>query len=313
MSEEQTEQPQVAHDPDEGERSLEKSWRWIVTIGLIIAGIVAGIALSQAVAPQPKIGIVRLYDVIDYYTAPYYLGPLQIAAERNDIAAVVILVDSPGGDATVSEELFYTIASLREEKPVVASIERFGASGAYYAASATNYIYSRPAAQVGSIGVIAYFPEPFPPDEEVLTTGPFKGSGHSVSDFMRDIESVKLAFLTHVYDQRVYVLQNMHTEDRSGVLPPRESIATGQIWAGARAYEIGLIDELGSNQDAIEKAAQLAGVANYEVIDLFMLFVEEDEEFLGFYADDTPDWYEVGPWAELYHLYVMPDDGERDR
>lgn len=308
MAEEHTERTEAVREPAEDERSLEMSWRWIVTVVLAVIGVVAGILLSQLIAPRPKIGIVRLYDVIDYSTAPFYLGPLQTAAERNDIAAVVILVDSPGGDATVSEELFYTIARLREKKPVVASIERFGASGSYYAASASNYIFARPAAQVGSIGVIASFPDERPPDEDILTTGPFKGSGHSVSDFMRDIEAVKLAFLTHVYDQRLYVLQNMHPEDRSGILPPRDSIATGQIWTGARAYEIGLIDELGSNQDAIEKAARLAKVAHYDVIDLYMLFVDEDEEFLGFYADDAPDWYEVGPWAELYHLYILPED-----
>ena len=74
---------------------------------------------------------------------------------------------------------------LRQKKPVVAVIQRIGASGGYYLASASNYIYAHPAAIVGNIGVIALMPEPFPPDEEIATTGPFKGSGSSQVDFLR--------------------------------------------------------------------------------------------------------------------------------
>jgi protease-4 len=304
---EQTQQT-AAQDLDEIERSLQVAWWWIVLVVVIIAGAVVGILLSQAVAPQPKIAIIRLYDIISYSTSPYYLGPLQDAAERKDVAAVVILVDSPGGDATVSEDLFYTVLALRDDKPVVASVERFAASGAYYVASATNYIYARPAAQVGSIGVIAEFPDEYGPNDNILTTGPFKQSGSSKVDFVRDVEAVKETFLTHVYDQRVYTLEHMHPESRRDLLPERDLIATGQIWSGVRAYDIGLVDALGSNRDAIEKAAELAGIANYDVIDLLAAFIGIDEEFEGYSADDAPDWYEVGPWAELYHLYVMPED-----
>jgi protease-4 len=309
MADEQEQTQQAgAQDLDEIERSLQVAWWWIVLAVVIIAGAVVGILLSQAVAPQPKIAIIRLYDIISYSTSPYYLGPLQDAAERKDVAAVVILVDSPGGDATVSEDLFYTVLALRDDKPVVASVERFAASGAYYVASATNYIYARPAAQVGSIGVIAEFPKEYGPDDEVLTTGPFKQSGSSQVDFVRDVEAVKETFLTHVYDQRVYTLEHMHPESRRDLLPERDLIATGQIWSGVRAYDIGLVDALGSNRDAIEKAAELAGVVNYDVIDLLAVFLDLNEEFEGYSADDAPDWYEVGPWAELYHLYVMPED-----
>lgn len=309
MVDEQAQTQQAAStEPDGVSSSLETAWRWIILVVLIVAGGIAGLLLSQAVAPQPQIGIIRLYDEISYSSEHAYLGPLQIAAERSDIKAVVILVDSPGGDATVSEELFYTVLALRNQKPIVASIERFGASGAYYAASAANYIIARPAAQVGSIGVITEFPAEYRPNDTTLTTGPFKSPGQSRVELTRDVEAVKEAFLTHIYDQRTYALQYMHPESRLDVLPDRDIIGSGQIWTGARAYEIGLIDELGSNRAAIEKAAQLAGVAHYDVIDLTYLFLENDEEFMGFYADDAPDWYEVGPWAELYHLYVMPEE-----
>ncbi len=289
------------------ERELAARWRPVLLVAVVLAGLLAGLALSRLVAPAPVIGIVRLYDVIDYYTAPLLLGPLNMAADRRDIVAVVMLVDSPGGDATVSEEMFFTILSLREQKPVVASIERFGASGSYYAASAANFIIARPAAQVGSIGVISSFPTDSPPDEETYTTGPFKGSGRSSVDFMRDVELIKQVFLSHVYDQRSYALEHMHTPSRQEVLPPRDLLATGQVWVGTRAYQIGLVDALGSNEDAILKAAELAGVSHYQVVDLLATYLEQDDEYMGYYLNADGDWYENGPWVELYHLYQLPD------
>lgn len=306
----ETEQQTSPLQLDEFEQSLQNTWQWIVLIGLIALGIIAGVLLSQVFVPKPKVGIVRLYDVIGYDTGPYYLVPLHDAAEESDIAAVVIFVDSPGGDATVSEELFYTIQDLRDKKPVVASIERFGASGSYYAAAAANYIFARPAAQVGSIGVVAGLPTEYRPDEELLTTGPFKGSGNSQIDYTRGVEVIKEAFLTHVYDQRAYALEHMHPESRLDVLPERDLIATGQLWTGSEAYDIGLIDELGSNQDAIRKAAEMAGISNYEVVDLLARFLEmDDEEYTGFSAEEAvPDWYETGPWVKLYHLYTIPEE-----
>lgn len=290
------------------EKGMGKAARWVLLVVLIIAGLLVGQAISRATAPVPKIGIVRLYDVIDYGTAPYYFGPLQMARDRNDVAAVVILVDSPGGYATVSEELFMTIRSLRETKPVVASIEGIGASGSYYAAAAANYIIARPAAYVGSIGVRSVFPEQGTLDEENYTTGPFKDSGFSSADFMRDIELMKDVFLSNVYDQRVYALEHMHDPSRLNVLPPREMVGTGQIWVGTHAYQIGLVDELGSNQDAIDKAAELAGIANYEVVDLFMAFIEEDDQYLGYISNLNSQWYTEGPWVELYYMYYPPED-----
>src|SRR5687767_14104454 len=91
---------------DAMERRMAARWRLVLVMLLALIGLAGGVLTSRAAAPAPKIGIVRLYDRIDYETAPYYFGPLQAAAERRDIAAVVILVDSGGGFATISEELF---------------------------------------------------------------------------------------------------------------------------------------------------------------------------------------------------------------
>lgn len=295
-------------DLDAMERRWAARWRWALVLLLAVFGVAIGAAVSRAAAPAPKIGIVRLYNTIDYETAPYYFGPLQAAAERRDIAAVVILVDSGGGYATLSEELFYTITALREDKPVVASIEGIGASGAYYAASAANYIIARPAADVGSIGVITGgLPEDEPPDEDSYATGPFKGQGASRTDYIRDIELIKQVFLSHVYDQRVHALETMHSPSRVDVLPPREMLATGQLWIGTRAYQIGLIDAVGSNDDAIKKAAELAGISNYDVVDLLAAYLDEDEQYEGYEAfpraENDEGMQTISPIDRVFRLF----------
>ncbi|NDJ55076.1 MAG: S49 family peptidase [Chloroflexi bacterium] len=302
-----------AVDADPIEASLARARTvWGIIAVIILGAIGGGVGLwaSQQVAPQPVIGIVRLYGTIDFFSYADYLGPLHIAAERDDVAAVVILVDSGGGLATVSEELFYTVLDLREDKPVVASIEGVSASGAYYATAPANWMVARPAAIVGSIGVRSGFPPESFPDDETLTTGPFKDVGRSTTDFLRDIDSIALAFSTNIYDQRSWVLENMHEESRLDLLPPVEEVATGQVWTAARAFELGLVDEIGSNLDAIERAAELAGVRNYEVIDLFAEFIElDDTDFAGFSTDrPEPTWYEEGPWPQFYYFYGTDEE-----
>src|SRR5438105_5575576 len=108
--------PTQTDDLDVMERRMAAQWRWVLIVLLVLIGLIVGGVVSHYAAPRPKIGLVYLYNEINYDTEPYYFGPLKAAADRRDIAAVVILVDSPGGYATISEELFYTIRKLRDSK-----------------------------------------------------------------------------------------------------------------------------------------------------------------------------------------------------
>ena len=285
-----------------------------------------GIGVSQTLFPKPKIGVIYVDQVIDSRIMPYFSLPISYAMEHDDIAAVVLVVNSPGGAAFTSEELFFRIAKLREEKPVVASIANLGASGSYYIAVASNYIYAKPAALIGSIGVISGVPGEGRPTEFEATTGPFKGSGTTEVDWIRGMESLKNAFVSHVYEQRIYALEHMHRVSRAGVLPDKDFISTGQVWFAPEAYDIGLVDELGSDLDAIRKAADLAGVANYDIVDLTGLTVFGDPTFLfsstfpvadsqsefGFRARGADSWdlslLEDTLWPNFYHLYLPPGD-----
>ncbi len=307
---------------------IERLERVKVSSGLIavvisITALGLGYAASAAILPTPKIGVIHIDVVIDRSIQPYFTIPLNYAAQNRDVAAVVLLINSPGGGAATSEELFYRVVELRSQKPVVASIDSLAASGAYYTAIGSNYIYAKPAALVGSIGVRADLPQPVPPDETTVLSGPFKGSGNSQIDWIRGMDVIKETFVTNVHDQRLYILENMHDQSRAERLPDKDQLATGQVWIAPVAYDIGLIDALGSNLDAIQKAAELAQVTNYEVIDLTFLTLFGDPTYIGsalppdlstvsfaHWSGDRPnaDYLESGPWPTFEHLYLPPTE-----
>ena len=305
-------------------KDLKVNWPMVLFVTITIVALLGGYFSSSALHPKPIIGVVHIDYEIDYWYQAYFIYPLQYAYQNDDIKAVVLLIDSPGGSAALSEELFYRVLELREEKPVVATIDRLGASGSYYIAAASNYIFSKPAAFVGSIGVISSAPRESRPSERTLTTGPFKGSGASLVDWIRSMDIIKDVFVTNVYDQRLYALEHMHDPSRAHILPDRDLIATGQVWIGPAARDIGLVDEIGSNLDAIAKAAELAHVRNYEVLDLTRYTLLEDETSIFSVSlpegpvpidskiildlEPVDDFIEEGPWQKLYFLYVPPEE-----
>jgi len=298
-------------DIDQMQQQMADRWRWVLLLVIILAGLAIGYLLSRALIHRPTIAIVRLYDQIDYGTSPYFFAPLQQASERDDIAAVVILVDSPGGYSNISEQMFYAVRDVREKKPVVVLVEGTSASGSYYASVGANYIIALPSADIGSIGVIAELPTDTPPDESIYATGPYKGGGNpSNAEYIRDIETIKQVFLANVYDQRTYTLAHMHNPSRAKVLPDRETIATGQVWIAPRAYEMGLIDAIGSDNDAFKKAAELAGISHYVLEDLTAEFLGYDGTYIGSRGPQRNpprnDAARPVPWNQLDRAFPTP-------
>ncbi len=225
---------------------------------LIIAGMVigyAGFALSLGV---PKIGVIKFSGTIEgKETADSFNRMLRFAGENRDIKAVVLEIESPGGGATASEDIYLNVIELRKKKPVVTSIEGIGASGAYFIASASDYIFAKPSSSVGSIGVRAGFPRSVPPDEDTITSGPLKRSGFTQEDFIRDLDIVKEAFLRSVLSQRMEKIKL-----------DKDELSKAGIYIGVEAKRFGLVDELGSTTDAYSKAASIAGLRKYKIMDI---------------------------------------------
>jgi protease-4 len=231
------------------------------------------------------------------------LTQLSYARGDDSIKAVVMYVNSPGGSAAYSEELFLDILNTRKEKPVIATVDLLAASGAYYAAAAADEIYAKPTSSIGSIGVIAVLPGPVFIDEDLLTTGPYKAFGGTRDSFMRQMEISKNAFLEAVRIGR---------GDRLAIEP--EFLSRAEIFSGAQAEAMGLVDGLLSGDEAIQRAAELAGIKNYQVVELWDLALPDEKN-----NDETQEIYRSAVvdsrrlWAApkdlpagLYYRYIVP-------
>lgn len=229
-----------------------------VFLGLCLA---IGLLLGSWAAPAPIVGVIRFDDVIDMETAAAFNRIIEQAQNDPAVAAVVVEIASPGGLATSSESLFYTLLRLRQTKPVVASIDGLAASGGYYMAAAANQIIAPPSAYVGNVGTRGGRPvDPviFP---EELSSGPYKLTGGSRFDQIRQLDLVAQSFVSNVVHQRSNAGANPLQLNAS-------EVAEARIYIGSEALAIGLIDGEGTRQDAIVAAAGLAGVQNYRVLDL---------------------------------------------
>ncbi|MGD2039568.1 MAG: S49 family peptidase [Anaerolineae bacterium] len=233
---------------------------YIKALGLVLLVVVlplaAGYALSLYVYPAPKIAIIPIEGDIWSFTSVYISQALAEARDDPAVHAVVLEIASPGGEVTASENLYYDVLKLREQKPVIASIDELAASGAYYVASAADQIYAKPSSAVGNIGVISLLPEPDYLDEELYTTGPFKLSGGPQESYIRQLEMLKETFLAAILAQR---------SDRLSTTP--ETLSRGEIYLGLQAQQMGLVDETGSREDAIAAAAEMAKLRRFETVD----------------------------------------------
>jgi protease-4 len=230
--------------------------RGIVLLPLIIiTGIFIGYLFFSYTLGTPKVGVIKFEGILDSEVADQINEMLRYAEERRDIKAVVLEVNSPGGFAVPSEDVYLNVLRVRGKKPFITSINDLGASGAYFIASASDYIISKPTSNVGSIGVRADFPEGGFPDEITITTGPLKRTGSVRNDFIRDLEIAKQSFLRSVLSQR-----------GDKITLDENEISKAGIYIGVEAKRFGLVDELGSNTDAYEKAASLAGLRTYEIL-----------------------------------------------
>jgi protease-4 len=182
-------------------------------------------------------------------------------------------------------------------------VDLLAASGAYYAAAAADEIYAKPTSSIGSIGVIAVLPGPVFIDEDLLTTGPYKAFGGTRDSFMRQMEISKNAFLEAVQIGR---------GERLKVEPALLSRA--EIFSGAQAEAMGLVDGLLSGDEAIQRAAELAGIKNYQVVELSELAFPDEKNDEG--AQEIHRSAVVDPrrlWAApndlatgLYYRYIVP-------
>lgn len=261
----------------------------------LILPLVLGLLLS-ALVPRPIVGLIYLDGPIGSLSARNLIAQIAYAREHWEVRSVVLVMNSPGGTAVDTESVYMELARLRQTKPVVTLVEGMAASGAYYLAAGTDAIIAKPSSEVGSIGVISTLPPQPAVFEDLATTGPYKAWGSPPDAALRQLETIKQGFFQAVKLGRGAALR---------VEP--EVLLRGEIWLGTDALRMGLVDELGAQSRAVEKAAQLGRLPQYRVADLRELaglpIVSEDLFFI-----QSPDGKTTSYPREpgLYLLYVPP-------
>jgi len=280
--------------PDENYKLLDaRSIIFFMVIPLVI-----GIIFSSII-PQPKIGLIELKEPIDNKTGKFIVEQIQYAYNHSEIKGVVLVLDCPGGTINDTELIYLELNYLRKKVPVVTMVQGLSASGAYYISMGTDYIYSNPSAMVGNVGVIGQIP-PVPIIlEEVYSTGPYKFWGSARDTYVRQIDMMKRSFLKAVEVGR-----------GERLTASLERVSRGEIYPASEALGYGMVDTLGSQSEAIEKTAQLARIANYQVVNLGELVEEEQFEASGFYeVDENGEITGYPKEPGFYYLYIADFKG----
>ena len=192
---------------------------------------------------------------------------LQSAREDRNIKAVVLRINSPGGSALTSDLIWREVEKTAKEKPVVVSISDVAASGGYYIATPATYIIAQPTSITGSIGVFGTLPNASELAEQWGISS-YTLSTHERSATyspLRPLSDTFRAELTEGIEQTYQTFLERVASGRSMSIESVDAIAQGRVYLAPKALELGLVDEIGTLDDAINKAAELAAIDEFKL------------------------------------------------
>ena len=241
----------------------------------------------------------------DAISSEVFKEEVRKARKNDDIKAVVIRINSPGGSALASEVIWRELEECSKVKPVIASMGEVAASGGYYIAAAADTIVAQPNTITGSIGIFALWfnaqgllNNKLGITTDVVKTGQFSDFG-SLSRKLTDGE--KAIFQNQVeqgYDTFLSRVSSGRNMSKEAVM----EVASGRVWSGVRAQELGLVDVLGGLEDAIKIAATKADIAD----DYRVIYYPESkpwfERFLSQFTNDVQAFYNTKKYGELYPI-----------
>lgn len=211
-------------------------------------------------AAEPRIGVVRIEGpIIDAEEVVAFIRKLR---DDKSVKGVVLRVNSPGGAFGPSQEMYMAVKKLRAVKPVVASFSAVAASGGYYAACPAGRIFANPGTITGSIGVMTQFAnvrdllQKLGIDFESLTTGKLKDAGSPFKPLTDD----QRAYLRGLIDDLNKQFSGDVAKQRKLAKDAIAAIADGRAMTGARAMELGLVDELGGQEEAVDYLKKETGL-----------------------------------------------------
>ena len=232
----------------------------------------------------------------EYIVGKQTVSDLQKLAKDDDVKAVVLRINSPGGSAVASENIWNAISELKEKKPVVVSMGGVAASGGYMMSCNASYVFAEPTTITGSVGIFGLIPNlsglmtdklgitfdkaathRFTTAEQELVMG--KNTQELMQYVQGHVDRGYDRFLTIVAEGRKMSKDSVH------------EVAQGRVWVAADALKVKLVDQLGSLDDAVEKAAQLAKLEKHHAVSFpeekswFEQFMESQSKDKGSYLD----------------------------
>ncbi len=221
---------------------------------------------------------------------------LEKLADDDNVKAVVLRVNSGGGSAYASEQIWRSMELLKKKKPVVVSMGGMAASGGYYISCGSQWIVSEPVTLTGSIGIFGMFPDASGllkdklgvKFDEVKTN---KNSAFGTNS--RPISDEEMSYLNTYIDRGYKLFRQRVADGRKLPVAEVEKVAQGRVWLGQDAFKVKLVDQLGSLDDAVAKAAQLAKLDEYHTSsypglpDFFEQLMEGTNKATGSYLDET--------------------------
>lgn len=188
--------------------------------------------------------------------------------DDNDVKAVVLRVNSPGGSAFASEQIWHAVKELKAKKPVIVSMGDYAASGGYYISCIADTIVAEPTTLTGSIGIFGIIPnakgltDKIGLSYDVVKTNKYADFGNIMRPFNEDEKSLLQMMIAEGYDTFI----SRCAEGRHMTKEAIEKIAEGRVWTGETAQKLGLVDELGGIDKALDIAVAKAGIEGYTVV-----------------------------------------------
>lgn len=225
-------------------------------------------------------------------------------AKDKDVKAVVIRINSGGGSAYASEQIWHQIMEMKKLKPVVVSMGGMAASGGYYMSAPANWIVAEPTTITGSIGIFGMFPDVSSLFREKLGLKFDEVKTNKYADFgtrARPFTEEEMSYLSQYVNRGYKLFRHRVAEGRKMTDNQVEKIAQGHVFTGQDAQKIGLVDQLGGLDVAVAKAAQLAKLANYrtsaypeadDVLDQILKQVKPDTYLSDELRANLGDYYE---------------------
>ncbi|SNR30276.1 S49 family peptidase [Halorubrum vacuolatum] len=272
--------------------SMRQQVAIVVVVATVVAAVFVPVVYGTTSDPSDTVAVVEVEGTVNAALADDVEAELSEARNNDSVGAVVLKLDTSGGQPVASERMYKSVQRTSAEMPVIASVQDISASGGYYAMAPADEIYVLPTSTVGSIGLNAPAPASSPPVEG--PSGPDKTGSNEIEQWAQQ-QTLADTFVDAMMEERGDEFEM-----------PREEVAHADVYLGTEAVHNGFADEIGSLDEAVHEAADRAGMRNYEVDtretgmdgDLPIL-IQTDDELVAVYSND-PGYAEVEPMPFAY-------------